>query len=73
MSIDAKRYSGELRKLCEDLYFHDITQPEYVIRRNEIFDRIERELLTGIHSEPTVEETSDFDEVLAEDLHYDQE
>lgn len=43
MAVDIKKYSGQLRKLCEDYYCNNITYIEYRSLRNGIFDDIDNE------------------------------
>lgn len=50
MAIDIKKYSAQLRRLCEDYYFQNISYIEFRIQRNDIFDKIqtEQDVRTGI-------------------------
>jgi len=73
MAIDTEKYSEELRRLCEDHFFHDISHAEFVSRRNDVFDRIQQEITTGVSLEAVGrDELYEFNEV-AEDLQFDQE
>lgn len=73
MAVDTEKYSDELRRLCENYYFHDISHSDYVHRRNDIFNRLEQEITTGVRSEShDMDELYDADE-LAKDLQFDQD
>jgi len=73
MAIDTKKYSDELHRLCEDYYFHDISHAEYVKRRNDVFNRIEQEITTGVRSESVDRNELCNVSELAEDLQSDQD
>jgi len=73
MAVDAEKYSDELRRLCEDYYFHDISNAEYVRRRNDIFNRIEQEITTGVRLESVGRDELCDVSKLAEGLHSEQD
>ena len=53
MAIDIKRYSEQLRHLCEDYYLQNISYIEFRMQRNDIFDKIQAEqgVVTSISSQ----------------------
>lgn len=73
MAVATEKYSEELRRLCEDYYFHDISLSEYVLRRNDIFNRIEQEITTGVRLGSIDRNESDDVSEMAEDLQFDRD
>lgn len=48
MAVDIKKYSLQLKQLCEDYYFQNISYIEFRIQRNDIFDKIQTEQGMGV-------------------------
>jgi len=51
MAINFTKHSEEIRKICQDYYYRNISQKEFQDRRNSILDNIENEMF-GQQSEP---------------------
>jgi len=51
MAINFNKHSEEIRKICRDYYYRNISQQEFKDRRNSILDNIENEMF-GQQSEP---------------------
>ena len=44
MAIDITRHSEEMRKLCQEYYYRNITREEYKAKRDSILNAIEGEM-----------------------------
>jgi hypothetical protein len=51
MPVNIKKYSEQLRRLCDDYYFHNINYLEFKVQRDDILNRLDYEQKYGIQCE----------------------